>query len=133
MQKLKSSLILWMSALRNFLYGPHLSVAGEIAPQWELINPSGVIEVTFFKTPPRLSSLDGKTIVLRWNEKHNGDNFLNRIAELVKKNVSSAKVIKLYEIDKSTVGISGSAKESVRIAEVIKGLKADIVIAAQAD
>lgn len=133
MQKLKSSLILWMGMLRNFLSGPHLSVTGETAPQWELINPSGVIEVTFFKTALRLSSLDGKTIVLRWNEKHNGDNFLNRIAELLKKNVSSAKVIKLYETDKSTSEISGSAEESVRIAEVIKGLKADIVIAAQAD
>jgi hypothetical protein len=122
-----------MGMLRKFLLIPKRAIAGGMVPQWDVINPSGVIEVTFFKTARRLSSLDGKTIVLRWNEKHNGDNFLNRIAELLKKNISSAKVIKLYEIDTSTSEISGSAKESVRIAEVIKGLKADIVIAAQAD
>jgi hypothetical protein len=47
--------------------------------------------------------------------------------------VPTAKVIKLYEIDKSTIKISGSIQESARIANVIKGLKADIVIAAQSD
>jgi len=133
MRKRKSSLILWMIMLGIFLFIPQLSVAKEVAQQWELVNPAGVIEVKFFKPAPRLTSLEGKTIVLRWNEKHNGDNYLNRIAELLKKNVPTAKVIKLYEVDKSTVKISGSAKESVRIAEVIKGLKADIVIASQAD
>jgi len=133
MRKRKSSLIIWMIMLGIFLFIPQLSVAKEVAQQWELVNPAGVIEVKFFKPAPRLTSLEGKTIVLRWNEKHNGNNYLNRIAELLKKNVPTAKVIKLYEVDKSTVKISGSAKESVRIAEVIKGLKADIVIASQAD
>jgi len=60
---------------------------------------------------------------LRWNEKHNGDNFLNRIAELFKKNVPTAKVIKLYDIDKSTIKIQWIGKESMRIAEVIKGYR----------
>ena len=118
---------------RKSPFSPSLSIVEEPAPQWELINPAGVIEATFFNAAPRLTSLDGKTIVLRWNEKHNGDNFLNRIAELFKKNVPTAKVIKLYDIDKSTIKISGSAIESMRIAEVIKGLQADIVIASQAD
>jgi len=59
--------------------------------------------------------------------------FSTGLPNFLRKNVSSAKVIKLYETDKSTSEISGSAEESVRIAEVIKGLKADIVIAAQAD
>lgn len=105
----------------------------QLKSSWELINPAGVIEEKFFKAAPRLISLDSKTIVLRWNEKHNGDNFLNRIAELLTKNIPTAKVIKLYDIDKSTIKISGSAKESVRVAAVIKDLKADIVIASQAD
>ena len=81
----------------------------------------------------RITTLEGKTIVLRWNGKHNGDNFLNRIAELLKEKVPSAKVIKLYEVDKSTNKISGNLAESARIAQVIKGMKADIVIAAQTD
>lgn len=133
MRKGKSSSILWLIMLGIFLFIPQLSVAKEASQQWELVNPAGVIEVKYFKPAPRLTSLDGKTIVLRWNEKHNGDIFLNRVAELLKEKVPTAKVIKLYEVDKSTIKISGSAKESARIAEVIKGLKADIVIATQAD
>ena len=42
-------------------------------------------------------------------------------------------MIKLYEVDKSTVKISGSNAESARIAKVIKDLKGDLVIGSQAD
>lgn len=129
----KSSWLLWLIMLGIFFLIPQLSIAKEQAQQWEIINPSGIIETKYFKPAPRLTSLDGKTIVLRWNEKHNGNLFLDRIAELLREKVPTAKVIKLYEVDKSTIKISGSAKESVRIAEVIKELKADIVIASQAD
>ncbi len=133
MYQRKSPWLLWMIMLGIILFIPQLSIAKEQTQQWEIVNPSGVIETKYFKPAPRLTSLEGKTIVLRWNEKHNGDLFLNRIAELLQEKVPSAKVIKLYEIDKSTIKISGSANESARIAEVIKGLKADIVIASQAD
>ena len=133
MKKRRPSLVLWTIMLGVFLFIPQLSIAKEAPQEWELVNPSGVIEVKYFKPAPRLTSLDGKTIVLRWNEKHNGDSFLNRVAELLKEKAPTAKVIKLYDIDKSTVKISGSAAESVRIAKVIKELKADIVIASQAD
>ena len=126
-------MVLWTIMLGMFLIIPQLSIAKETPQQWELVNPSGVIEVKYFQPAPRLTSLDGKTIVLRWNEKHNGDNLLNRVAELLKEKAPTAKLIKLYDIDKSTVKISGSASESVRIAKVIKELKADIVIASQAD
>jgi hypothetical protein len=124
---------MWLLALGVFILTPLGAYAKEAIQSWELVNPAGVVEVKYFKPAPRLTSLDGKTIVLRWNEKHNGDLFLNRIAELLQKEVPTAKVIKLYEVDKSTIKISGSAKESNRIADVIKGLKADIVIATQAD
>jgi len=125
--------VMWLLALGVFILTPLGAYAKEAIQSWELVNPAGVVEVKYFKPAPRLTSLDGKTIVLRWNEKHNGDLFLNRIAELLQKEVPTAKVIKLYEVDKSTIKISGSAKESNRIADVIKGLKADIVIATQAD
>jgi hypothetical protein len=110
-----------------------ISVAREQAQEWEIINPAGVVEIKQVQLAPRITTLEGKTIVLRWNGKHNGDNFLDRIAELLKEKVPSAKVIKLYEVDKSTIKISGSMAESERIAQVIKGLRADIVIAAQTD
>jgi hypothetical protein len=133
MKQLSTLHFLWIFALGVFLLMPAGAYAKETAQSWEVINPSGIIEVTYVKPAPRITSLEGKTIVLRWNEKHNGDNFLNRIAELLKEKYPTAKVIKLYEVDKSTVKISGSAAESVRIAKVIQGLKADIVIASQTD
>ena len=43
------------------------------AMEWELIVPAGVVEKAELKPAPRLTTLEGKTIVLRWNGKHNGD------------------------------------------------------------
>lgn len=133
MKKRKGSSILWLIILGTFLCVPQFALAKEAPQEWELIKPEGAVEIKPVAPAPRLTTLEGKTIVLRWNGKHNGDNFLDRMAELLKKNIPSAKVIKLYEVDKTTIKISGSAQESARIAKVIKDLKADIVIAAQTD
>ncbi len=119
--------------LGMLLFVSQLAIAKEQAQEWEVINPAGTVQIKQEQLAPRINTLEGKTIVLRWNGKHNGDNFLDRIAELLKEKIPSAKVIKLYEVDKSTIKISGSMAESTRIAQVIKGLKADIVIAAQTD
>jgi hypothetical protein len=123
----------WGLALLGCLALPLPALAGEAVQNWEVINPQGTIAITEIKPAPRITTLEGKTIVLRWNGKHNGDNYLNRVAELLAQKVPSAKVIKLYELDKSTVRTSSSNAESLRIANVIKGMKADLVIASQAD
>lgn len=133
MKKQSEMLILWMIMLGMFLCLPQFAVAKEIPQAWELIKPDGVIEVKDIAPAPRLSTLEGKTIVLRWNGKHNGDNFLDRIAELLKEKVPGASIIKLYEIDKSTNVISGSIGTSAMIAQKIKALKADIVIGSTCD
>jgi hypothetical protein len=112
---------------------PLAAAAKEVPQQWEIVNPAGTIEVKYAKLAPRLTTLEGKTVVLRWNGKQNGNNVLNRVAELLAKQVPSAKVVKLYEIDKSSNKIAGSIEESNRIAKEIKDLKADLVIASQAD
>jgi hypothetical protein len=126
--------VFWVAAiLAAFLALPVVGMAKEAIQEWEFVNPSGTIAIQPIKPAPRLASLEGKTIVLRWNSKHNGDNFLNRVAELFAEKVPSAKVIKLYEVDKSTIKTSSSNQESQRIANVIKGLKADLVIGSQAD
>jgi len=126
--------VFWAAAILVGLLGL-LSLAGakEQVQEWEVINPSGTISIQPIKPAPRLASLEGKTIVLRWNGKHNGNNYLDRVAELLAEKMPSAKVIKVYDLDKSTVKISGSNAESARIAKVIKDLKADIVIGSQAD
>ncbi len=134
MQKTRAGGWLWKAAVLLAVVAlPSAAYPAEAVQEWELINPAGTIAITPVKPAPRLTTLEGKTVVLRWNGKHNGNNFLDRVAELLAQKVPSAKVIKLYEVDKSTVKISGSNAESARIAKVIKGLKADLVIGSQAD
>ena len=43
--------------------------------EWKLVNPEGVVVVEPVEISPRITSLEGKTVLLRWNGKHNGDNF----------------------------------------------------------
>jgi hypothetical protein len=103
------------------------------AQEWEIIIPAGEIEKTSIDPAPRITSLDGKTIALRWNSKNNGDVFLDHLATLLQKKYPTAKIIKTYELEKSLNTISGTADISMKITEFIKGQKPDIVIAAQAD
>ena len=99
----------------------------------EVINPAGTIEIKTAKLAPRLDALEGKTILLRWNFKHNGNHYLNRISELLAEKVPSAKVIKIYETDRSTINQSGSIEDSARLAKGIAALKPDLVIGAHGD
>ena len=85
------------------------------------------------KFNPHPSTLEGKTVVLRWNGKYNGDHFLNRVSELLNERVKGVKVIKMWEVDRDTAVISDGLQKSEKIAEEIAGKKPDIVIAAQAD
>ena len=79
------------------------------------------------------TSLEGKTVVLRWNGKMNGDKFLTRVGELLSQQVKNIKIIKLWELDKSTAAISKDLQASEKVVETIAKLKPDIVIAAQCD
>ena len=85
------------------------------------------------KMNPHPISLEGKTVLLRWNGKFNGDKFLNRVGELLTQQVKNVRVIKMWEVDSSTAVISKNAEVSSQVTEKISKLKPDIVIAAQAD
>ncbi len=78
-------------------------------------------------------SLEGKTVVLRWNGKYNGDKFLLRVGELLTQEVNGIRVLRLWETDKETAVISKNQTISEDVAAKIAKLKADLVIAAQAD
>jgi hypothetical protein len=79
------------------------------------------------------ASLEGKTIVLRWNGKFNGDKLLGRLGELIGQQAKGVKIVKLWEADASTGVISKDGAASEQVADKIAKLKADLVIAAQAD
>lgn len=117
---------LLLTALAAFVAGGFL--CGEVAAAKEQVPLVGA--VTLNGHP---KSLDGKTVVLRWNSKFNGDKFLDRLAELLTQNAPKVKIVKMYKVDPSTVTVSKDLAESVAIAARIAAQKPDLVIASQAD
>ena len=93
----------------------------------------GEIKVGQVKMNPHPASLEGKTVVLRWNSKLNGDKFLDRVAELLTQNVPGVKIVKVYLVDPSTAVVSEKMEGSLQIAAKIVDQKPDLVIASQAD
>jgi hypothetical protein len=79
------------------------------------------------------ATLEGKTVVLRWNGKYNGDLFLNNVGELLTQQVKNVKIVKLWEVDKATADVSKNGQVSEQTAAAIAKLKPALVIAAQAD
>ncbi len=90
--------------------------------------PVGSIKINAHPT-----SLEGKTVVLRWNGKPNGDKFISRIGELLTEKVNGIKVIKLWETDPSTAVTSLTTTHSAAVADKIAALKPDLVIGLQCD
>ncbi len=113
-------------------YAPHASAA-EQPQEWNLLIPTGVIKQANRKPAPRPSTLDGKTVALRWNSKNNGDLVLNRLAELFSKKLPNVNVVKIYEKAPDTNIISGSAAVAEKIAKAVAAVKPDLVIASQCD
>jgi hypothetical protein len=100
---------------------------------WDLMNPEGVVKTEPMKVNPHPTTLVGKTVVIRANGKHNADNFLNRIAELLQKEVKDIKLIKLWEVAPETNTISQNPDLSKQFAEKIASFKPDLVIGSQCD
>ena len=108
---------------------PSTGLTKEMVQTWELVNPAGAFKIIPLELAPRISSLEGKTIALRWNAKPGGDLYLDRIAELLAQQVPTAKVIKLYAVDPSTINVL----EGEALAKKIATYKPDLVISSQAD
>ncbi len=117
----------------GWLVMPVLASAKEVVQQWELVNPAGVIKVIPIKMAARINSLEGKTIGLKWNMKPGGNIFLDRIAELLKEKIPSAKIIKFYEVEPTTVPQSANMDVADQKAKIIAKYKPDIVIGSQCD
>jgi hypothetical protein len=93
----------------------------------------GIPKIGPVRMNPHPSTLEGKTVLLRWNGKYNGDKFLSRLGELLAQQVKNVRIIKMWETDKSTAVISKNPEVSEQVAAGIAKLKPDLVIAAQAD
>jgi hypothetical protein len=102
--------------------------------QWELVDPEGVIRIDPMTLRPHPATLESKTVMLRWNGKHNGDVFLNRIAQLLVEHIDGVKIVKSWEVAPDTVNaITGSQEKSLAVAAKLSQYKPHIVIGAQAD
>ncbi len=101
--------------------------------KWVLINPEGTIQLETVSARPRPKSLEEKTVLLRWNGKHNGDLFLNRIGELLVENVKGVKIVKAWEAIPETNVITSNTNKSKELAGKLSELKPDISIGAQGD
>jgi len=131
--KARCRVFLLLLIVGGFIAIPVTSWAKEAAQQWELVNPEGVVRIVAVKLPPRISTLEGKTVVLRWNGKPNGNILLDRIAELLKEKVQDVKIVKAYELMPETSQISHSIQKGQEYAKKILTLKPDIIIGSQAD
>ena len=101
--------------------------------KWELISPAGFVPAALAGINARPSSLDGRTVLLRWNGKHNGDVFLSRIGERLAERGKQANIVKLWEVLPETSHTSQNAEPSRKLAAQIAALKPDIVIGAPGD
>jgi hypothetical protein len=114
-----------------FLIGALLalvSAAGGWAASKEPLPKVGPVKIN-----PHPAGLEGKTVVLRWNGKMNGDKFLTRFGEILTQQVKNVKVVKMWETDPGTAAISKDGAASEQVAAKIAKLKPDLVIACQAD
>jgi hypothetical protein len=101
--------------------------------EWELMNPEGVVDVVPMSINPHPSTLAGKTVGLRANGKHNSDPFLEKVGELLEKEVKDIKIVKLWKMAPETNAGSQEPELSKRFAEKIASFKPDLVIGSQCD
>jgi len=131
---LKSLLYLGMPAmLAALLLGAAPGVSAEKAQNWELVNPAGAIKIIPIKMAARISTLEGKTVGLKWNQKPNGNIFLDRVAELLQERIPGVKIVKFYEVEPTTVPQSANMEAAAQKARIIANYKPDIVIGSQCD
>ena len=129
---LVKNFLIWAILIGLFAM-PIVSFAKEEIKEWELVNPEGIVKIDPIKVNVHPSTLQGKTVMLRWNAKHNGDQFLNRVAELLSEQVKDIKIVKAWEVIPETNIISQSPERSKEFAKKIAAFKPDLVIGSQAD
>jgi ABC-type Fe3+-hydroxamate transport system substrate-binding protein len=125
---MRKRLLWFVSIVLVLAFGLSACSSAPAATPTTIAVPAGMVKIN-----PHPASLEGKTVVLRWNSKPNGDKYLTRIGELLTEQVKGIKIIKLWEIDPSTAVISKTDEISATVADKIAALKPDLVIASQGD
>ena len=100
---------------------------------WDLVNPEGTIQMEPFAVKPHCQTLENKTVLLNWNGKHNGDVYLNKIAELLTEKAGGVKIIRSWEVAPETAVSSAKLSVSKEKTRKLADFKPDIVIGSQGD
>jgi hypothetical protein len=101
--------------------------------KWKLVNPEALVQIVADQVNPHPKELSGKTVVLYWNGKPNGDLFLNRIGELFIERVNNVKVIRAWEVRPTTKRTDPTFEASRATARELAGLNPDLVVGAPGD
>ena len=101
--------------------------------KWKLVNPEALVQIEADQVNPHPKDLSGKTVVLYWNGKPNGDLFLNRIGELLIEKVDNVKVVKAWEVRPSTKRTDPTGEASRTTAKELASLNPDLIIGAPGD
>lgn len=120
----------------SLLAGPAAAAPAPVQ-QWELVRPDGVVITEPIKINPHPETLDGKTVVLRWSGKPNGDIMMKYVGELIKRDYPTAKVIVSWENQPEesllAAGWSASRDKSAKMASAMLDLKPDLIVGGQGD
>lgn len=100
---------------------------------WRLVSPEAVVSTEAKLVNEHPKDLSGKTVVLYWNGKPNGDVFLNRVGELITERIPGARIVKAWEVSPRTRQTDPTADASRETAREIGGLAPDIVLGAAGD
>lgn len=101
--------------------------------KFKLVSPEASIQLACNEVNSQPADLSGKTVLLYWNGKPNGDLFLNRIGELLTANVSALRVVKAWEVAPSSRHTEPNHSASRETAAMLAESKPDLVIGAPGD
>jgi hypothetical protein len=100
---------------------------------WRLVNPEPAASMGGKRVNQHPLDLSGKTVVLYWNGKPNGDVFLDCIGRLLIARVADVRIVKAWEARPSTRTTDPNSDASRATAAEIAALMPDMVIGAPGD
>lgn len=101
--------------------------------KWRLVSPQPVVQKEDGRVNEHPATLVGKTVLLYWNGKPNGDLFLRRISELLVERIADVHIVEAWEVIPATRQTDPTVEASRGVAQELASLKPDIVIGAPGD
>jgi hypothetical protein len=101
--------------------------------RWKLVSPQAAKTAARERVNGHPPDLSGKTVVLYWNGKPNGDVFLSRVGELLRSRFPDLRVVRAWESKPLTRESDPTREASGMTAAEIAALGPDIVIGAAGD